>query len=151
MKKILSIAMALLLAGCVTVKIPKYLQDEFPYKKQYFHNFDDTLAATTKALENLGWRISETTHPSVFEHGPDTQESGPRQVLIFTEVRQTPLILSSRYMSLNVYLKQADGNSTDVEIRYVSVMPVLFKSVQNYKNDSVVYKIFDQISELLEK
>ena len=65
-------------------------------------------------------------------------------------MRQTPLVLSSRYTSLNIYLQEID-NGTNVEIRYLSVVPMVFKSTQNYKNDGLVYAIFDRISELLEK
>ena len=44
----------------------KYLKDEFPYKKKFYAGYDETLAATTDALKDLGWQIAETAHPSVF-------------------------------------------------------------------------------------
>lgn len=151
MKKAILLLLALTLSSCVTVKMPKYLKDEFPYKKKFYASFDDTLKATLDTLRALGWRASETVHPSTFEQGQLNEDKNARQILIFTDIRQTPMVLSSRYMSLNVYLMSSEPNNTDVEIRYISVTPMLFKNVQSYKNDSVVYNIFDHISRLLEK
>ncbi len=140
---------ALLLSGCVTVKIPKYIQDASPYKKRFYASFEETLNAARQALGDEGWRISEMANPAVFEQSqvvsPDT-----KQIVIFTEARQTPFIFSSRYMTVNVFLRNAD-DGTDVEVRYASVTPMLFKNANNYKNDSVVNKILNRISELLEK
>ncbi|HOW36028.1 MAG TPA: hypothetical protein PL155_06420 [Candidatus Omnitrophota bacterium] len=148
MKKMGLILLVVFLSGCVTVKIPKYLQENFPYKKKFYARYEETLTATQQALKDLGWTVSEVANPTAFERQAETKDTPAQEVLIFTEVRQTPLILSSRYMSLNVYVRAA-GDSTDVEIRYISVMPILFKSVKNYKNDPVVDKVFDRISELL--
>jgi len=135
--------------GCVTVKIPKYLKSENPYRKEFFASYKDTLDATKKTLDVLGWEITDTVHPSLFEQGADFDEKENRQVLIFTEARQTPLFLSSRYITLNVYVWPLD-NSTNVEIRSFSVTPVLFNNIESYKNDSIVNKIFNQIEKELE-
>ena len=149
MKKIVWIGLLLIwTTGCVTVKIPKYLKDEFPYKKTFYFNFDDTLKSTQLALKDMGWRISDVSNPTVFEQN-QTSDKSVRQVLIFTEVRQTPLIFSSRYMSLNIYVRSLDNKSTDVEIRYLSVTPIVFTSAESHKNDAVIEKIFHRISQLL--
>ena len=150
MKRLAWVVLLIACAGCVTVKIPKYLKDESPYKKKFYASFDKTFAATKQALQDTGWKVTETSSPAVFEQSPSATEKGQKEILIFTEVRQTPLILSSRYMGVNVYLRSAD-NSTDVEIRYISVMPMLFKNAETYKNDLVVNKIFERISQLLGK
>lgn len=138
------------LSGCMTVSIPKYIRDEHPYERKYFASFDDTLKVTVQALEQTGWRIANMSNPETFEKGQAYQEAGAQQVLIFTEARQTPLILSSRYMSLNVYLRALPDKSTQIEIRYLGVTPVLFKNIQRYRHDAVVNKIFAQISHALE-
>ncbi len=148
MKKWVCVGLAILLSGCVTVKIPKYLPTDSSYKKRYFSSFDDVLAATKQALVDTGWKISDMASPSVFEQDASAQGPG-KQILIFMDIRQTPLILSSRYMSINVYLRSVD-DGTEVEIRYMSVMPALFKSLKSYKNDAVVNKIFDRIAQFLE-
>jgi len=144
MKKILLFAFLFLCLGCVTVKIPKYLQEEFPYRKNFSANFDQSFVATTGALKDLGWKITETTTPALF----NPQESGTKkQILIFTEIKQTPLFLLSAYASLNAYLREIDENHTQVEIRYILVMP-FFKS---YQNDAMAGKIFNKIEDKLKK
>ena len=149
MKKLILCALLLSCTGCVTVKIPKYLKNEFPYTKKFYSDFDKVSKATLKALSDLGWRISEMSNPAVFEQDL-ASDSQRKQVVIFTEIRQTPLILSSRYMSLNIYLRAVD-DGTDMEIRYISVTPILFKNVENYKNDAVVNKIFTHIANELKE
>jgi xanthine dehydrogenase molybdopterin-binding subunit B len=111
-------------------------------------SFDRTLNATLDALRALGWNIAEISHPSVFEYDREKESPYDQQVLIFTEIQQTPLFLSSRYTNLNVNLR-AMGESTEVEIRYIAITPVIFKSAQSYRNDALVNGIFDRISELL--
>ena len=148
MRKFFWIFMAIMLTGCVTVKIPKYLQDKFPYQKTYYSPYEETLTAVRQALADSGWKVSEVSSPMAFEQGEVQKEAEGKQVLIFTEVRQTPLFLSSRYLNLNAYVRASD-DGTDVEIRYLGITPMLFKHSQNYRNDAVVNKIFDRISELL--
>ncbi len=149
MKKFIILGLVILLglSGCVTVKMQKYIKDEAPYKKTYFVSFEKTYEATLKALSDLGWKVSDITSPSTYEANASTNEN-KKQVLILTEVRQTPLFLTSRYMNLNVYLRALD-NGTEVEIRYLGVVPALFKSMTNYKNDAVVKKVFTRIQEIL--
>ena len=143
MKRVVYFLLVLALAGCVSVKIPKYLPEKFPYKKKFYADFETTLKAAEEALQDTGWKISDRTHPSLFEEGY-VAEDQVRQALIFTEVRQTPLFLSSRYMGLNVFVRAAD-QGVDVEIRYVSVVPVIFNNRQSYKNDAVVGKVLNRI------
>ncbi len=147
MKRICVVALLLALSGCVTVRTPRYIPDESPYKKKYFSSFEDVYSAALEALKDLGWKIEEMTTPSVYEQeaGDDT---GRKHILIITDVRQTPIFLTSRYMNLNVYLRALD-DGTEVEVRYASVMPVLFKTMQSYQNDAVVNKVFDQIAQIL--
>lgn len=144
MKRIIIWLAVFLLAGCVTVKVPKYLKEDFPYRQDFYANFDKTFNATSDALKELGWKITETTSPSAF----NPQEVSPRkQILIFTEIRQTPLFLASAYTSLNAYLREIDDKYTQVEIRYILVMP-FFKS---YQSDALVDKIFNKIKQNLKK
>ena len=150
MKKFWIFFLLIWCVGCMTVKIPKYLKDEFPYKHKFYASFDDTLDATIQALNDSGWKVADTSHPAVFEQGIARSDVENKQILLFTDVRQTPLLLSSRYMSLNVYIFSSD-ETTDVEVRYMAVTPVLFRSAETYKNDPVVNKVFDRIETILEK
>ena len=148
MKKLVCVALLVVLSGCVTVKIPKYLPSENAYKKKFFLPFDDVLVAAKQALIDTGWQINDMASPSIFEQEASTQTQG-KQILIFTETRQTPLILLSRYKSINVYLRSVD-DGTEVEIRYMGMTQILFINSKNYKNDDVVNKVYDHMAQLLE-
>ena len=135
---------------CVTVKMPRYLKDDHPYKKQYESGFDQVMTAATQALKDLGWAVSGTADPSVFEQSQVDSSKKVKQILLFTEMRQASLVLPWRYMSLNVYVFEADRGA-GVEIRYASVLSVLFFNMKSYQNDDAVNKVFKRISELLKK
>jgi uncharacterized protein YceK len=147
-KKIIIGLAVFFLVGCVTVKVPKYLQEDFPYRKDFTADFDRSFEATYSALKELGWSIAETTSPSAFDPAKAVSK---RQLLIFTEIRQTPLFLSSAYASLNAYLREIDKDHTQIEIRYLSVLPLPFKNVNSYQNDSLIQKIFARIEKNLKK
>jgi len=144
MKKIITALVILFLMGCVTVKVPKYLKEEFPYRQDFYANFDRTFNATSDALKQLGWKITETTTPTVFDPRITDHK---KQILIFTEIKQTPLFLASAYSSLNAYLREIDEKYTQVEIRYILMMP-FFKT---YQDDALVDKIFEKIKDNLNK
>ena len=146
MKKIIIALAVLFLVGCVTVKVPKYLHEDFPYRKDFAADFDQTFTATSRALRELGWKITETTSPSAFD---PTKADAKHQLLIFTEIRQTPLLLASTYASLNAYLREIDPEHTQVEIRYLSVLPLPFKNISIYQNDALIHKIFTRIEKNL--
>jgi len=152
MKKFFYSLMVLVLcvSGCVTVQLPRYVQDKHPYKKQFFVPFNDAYNATDQAIKDLGWKILEVTNPTIYEQEKSSVSESAKSILILTETRQTPLFLSSRYMTLNVFLREQD-NGTEIEIRYGSSMFVLIKNVKSYRNDLVVNKIFNRIEELLKK
>jgi len=149
MKKFTVMLLLLSLMGCVTVKIPKHLSDEFPYKENFSAVFDETYEITMKSLRDLGWKVSDTTYPAVLDQDLSEEGDEAKQVLIFTDVRQTPFFLSSRYMSLNVIITSVERFSTDVEIRYSSITPILFKNIESYQNNPVVNKVFNRIRKQL--
>jgi len=151
MKRIFVVLLILLICGCVTVKIPKYLEDEFPYRQSFNASFEKTFAATLKALKNTGWQVSETTSPLVFGPRKASDKSRKYEVLIFTEIKQTPLFLGSSYVTLNALLRSTDPSHTDVEIRYLSMVAILFKTSKSYQNDKLVERIFDKIELNLKK
>lgn len=146
-----SLVLALLIfsiLGCVTVNVPKYIHEDFPYRQDFSAGFDDTFNATSKVLRELGWKITETANPASFDPRNADQR---KQVLIFTEIRQTPMFLSTSYASLNVYLREMDTDRTQVEVRYLYVLPLPLRDHNRYQNDPLVKKIFNKISENLKK
>jgi len=151
MRRIAAIFLILMLAGCVTVKVPKYLQDEFPYRQSFAANFDQTFTATLKALKETGWRVSETTSPAMMAPRDVSDKEKRYQVMIFTELKQSPLFLASSYESLNVLVSSADATHADVEIRYLMMTALPFKTVNSFQNDRLVKKIFKKIATQLKK
>jgi len=149
--KIISFFLAIVMcAGCVTVNIPKYIQEESPYKKKFYATFEKTMLATTKTLEELGWQVTGTADPASYDREKDLKDANIKQALIFVEVRQTPLFVSSKYTNLNILL-QSDDQATDMEIRYLAVTPAILKDLKSRKNDKAVGKILDRIEELLKE
>ena len=137
-------------AGCVSVQIPQYLQDKYPYKKEFYANYEETLSTVKKILKSSGWTISSTSDPSVYEENSQNKYSQGQKILIFTQEKQTSMLLFSRYTLLNIYVR-ALKNSTEVEIRYEALTPFPFKQFRSYRNDSFVNKLFSQIAQRLEK
>ncbi len=150
MKKILTYCLFLLIfTGCSTTRIPGYIVDKNPYKKILIADFDRNLKAVTETLEKFGWTIAKTTHPSEYERGT-TIESSARQILLFTEIRQTSLFIGTRYTRLNVYLRETQDKTTEVEIRYLTANSFFFKTFYHYKNNKAAERIFKHIQELLD-
>lgn len=146
MKKIIGVSLLIFCAGCVSVQIPKYLQDKHPYKKEFYAGYEETLAATKRVLKDSGWAVSSTTDPSVYEETPQSRNSLGKNILILSENKQTRMLFFSRYTQLNIYVR-ALKNSTEVEIRYEAVTPIPFKQFRSYRNDSFVNKFFNQIGD----
>ncbi|MCK5012351.1 MAG: hypothetical protein KAS66_00880 [Candidatus Omnitrophica bacterium] len=148
MKKLLWIALLLSFTGCVSSTIPNYIQDKNPYKKTFYGPFDKVQEAITKAFEESGWAIEKESRPDLFERDRGLG-SVNKQTLIFTEVRQASFFVGSRYARINAYLNETANNETAVEIRYLNVTLVMFKSFYRYKNDHAVEHIFSKIEENL--
>jgi len=148
-KKILLILVSLCLFGCSTVNIPKYIKDEKPYKQIVYANFEETLEAATKALSDAGWEIISKSDPNVFEHSASKDPNG-QHLLLFTDVKELPLFLGTRYARINTYLRSTSrANETEVEIRYLTVNSVAFASFKNYKHPVAIERIFNDIKNYL--
>jgi hypothetical protein len=137
------------LCGCITVQMPQYLKDKNPYYREFYVDYDKTLKATIQALENLGWKVTKQTNPMVFESDSATPASTPRQVLLFTNMRQKGMIFGSCYRTLNVLLKE-NNEKTDVEVRYFSIFSTVLKNFESYKDDALVRQIFEQIESAID-
>ncbi len=149
MKRLLPLFLVFLLAGCASVNVPNYIQDKHPYKKSFYGNFDDILDATKKTLEEYGWRIASTSAPSVFERAEGSEHTPGQQILLFTELKQTSFFVGTKYSRINVYLREGTDNSTEVEIRYVTVNSMSVKNFYKYRSDHFVERVFKRIDQLL--
>ena len=101
------------------------------------------VSSTITALEDLGWIIEHKVDPAVYEQG-SIESAEEQRVLLLTQIRQTPMFLGTRYAKLNVYIKSLKGVS-EIEIRYLTVTSVFFKTFQTYQNDKAVERIFRRI------
>ncbi len=142
-------AFAFFLVGCTTVRIPKYVTDKSPYKRVFVASYENTLDVTKQTLENLGWKVTDAANPSLYEQNR-VSDASKKQILLFTQIRQTAMFLFTRYSTLNVYLRDIQGTS-EVEIRYLVMTPFLFKTFEGHKNDRLVNQIFSRIAKGLEK
>lgn len=148
MKKIFLVLCAVVLAGCVSAKIPTYLKDNVPYKKNFYAGYDETLAAVEQTIADLGWKVASKSDPTIYEAQVVTDDINRQEILIFTEIRQMPFMLGTRYSKMNIFVRRL-SETTEIEIRYVTITSTLFKSFESYKHDAAVARVFEHIEGLL--
>ena len=146
-KKVLLLSVLMSCLGCATVHIPTYLADKNPYIRRFYANHEEALVAITKTLEDLGWEIEGTTDPSVYERSrtPDLDE---REILLFTKIRQTPLMVGTRYAKINVFVR-SKAEISEIEIRYLTTTSVSFQKMESYQDDSAVERMFARCADVL--
>jgi len=142
-----ALILGMVVSGCTTISIPSYVGTKNPYKKKFYANFDEAVASVTKSLEELGWKVEAQVDPSVYE-SDKTLDPDQKHTLIFSDTRQTRFFVGSRYARLNIYMSSAQ-DSTEIEIRYMTVTSIPFKTFYNYKNDKTVERIFKHLQEKL--
>ena len=147
MKKFI-LFLAIFLVGCTSVNIPNYIPDKYPYKKTIYGDYGKVLKATEQALDEFGWAITSRADPSVFERSASDDQHLTKQTLIFTKVRETSLVVGSRYARLNAYVRSTDDKSCEVEIRYVTISSTSVKNFYNYRKDHLIERMFKRIEEL---
>ena len=146
MRKILSgILSIVFLSGCVAAVLPQYLSDKHPYKKEFFSDYDESVEAVKTSLAELGWTVAGQGSPDVYERAVTPND---KSVIIFSEIRQTPMFFGSRYAKLNVIVRGIQ-DKTEIEIRYVTVTSVPFRNIETFRNDATVKRIFEHIEKYL--
>jgi len=150
MRRIVSVLLILTLAGCSSITIPNYIHDKHPNLKTFYSPYDQVHAATLKALGEFGWRIEKEADPALYERGRQFQDASRQQTLIFTDINQLSFFAGARYARLNVFLRVTADKATEVEVRYLKVTSVLFKTLYNYKNDRLAERIFNRIEKELD-
>ncbi len=135
--------------GCATAAMPFYLPGKKPYVKRFYANYDTALAAVNQTLSDLGWKVEKSMDPAIYEQ-MRTSDLNEKQVLLITEVRQISFVVGTRYARMNIYLRSKGGIS-EVEIRYLTMSSLTFKSIKDYNNDSEVKRVFGRLEEILSK
>lgn len=139
--------LAVLLTGCSTVVVPKYIRDEHPYEKVLYSDYEGALAAVREVLTARGWEIAETADPAVYEYHKALASAGRRQVLLFTNVRTGAYIFGTRYHRVNVYLREITTQTTSLEVRYMTVSSIPFRTFYNYRKDKAAGKLISVIEQ----
>lgn len=148
----LSFLLLLSLMGCTRLVIPKYISDDNPYKKVFYTDFDKSVLATEKALEDLGWTISEKADPVIYERTKSLIDSDTKQILIFTEAKKAFNPFGSTRKQINVYLRSEEGEgTTEIELRYLKVASLTFKIFYRYKNNKLMDRLFEEIGKEVNK
>ncbi len=150
-KKFFCVLVLFALVGCASISIPKYIKNDNPYKKTLYASFEKVLPAAIRTLEAEGWKIEERADPGVYEMRTGEKIHQGKQVLLITGVRKLPVFVASSYARLNVYVTSGVEESTEVEVRYLTVNSVTFKSFYNYAHDRSVKKLLEKIEENVTK
>lgn len=153
MKKIFFLLLPALLIGCVTIKMPETIQEDFAYKKVFKSDFEKSIKAAAASLEDFGWKVSDISRSKLIKQDRTPDKSTIYLAYILTEIKQTQLFLTSAYSTFNVRVEPIDDAQTEIAIRYLSVMPIppFYNKKISYKNDKLVDKIYSDIEKYLSK
>ena len=141
--------MIFVLFGCASIAVPNYIKDKNPYSKKFYGQYKDILKIASDSIEELGWKISSTSDPLIFENSIVSPDNSAEHILIFAETKQDPWILGTTYKKLNVYVRAGGNDKTEVELRYIRINSTFFMKFYGYKADRLAKKIFDKIEEKL--
>jgi hypothetical protein len=149
MKGALSWLLLITLAGCATVLLPSYVPDKNPYKRKFYADYPIVLEAVKKALASSGWTVTEEADPGVYERRWAVADPGIRHVLLFTDYRES-FGIGAKSMVLNAYVRAAPDAAVEIELRYLKVSTVSYKSFYDYKNDKLIEQIFREVEKNLQ-
>ncbi|MBF0385659.1 MAG: hypothetical protein HQL27_07275 [Candidatus Omnitrophica bacterium] len=149
LKKLPSFLLLLAVSGCTTITIPKYIKDEAPYSRKFMADFATVQKASVSTLEEMGFKIEDTADPMLYERGQQYAGSPGRQILIFTEIKQIPFFLGTKYTRVNVYLRDIDQATTEVEFRYMTINQLPLKHFYGYKKKGFADKFFKLVAKKL--
>jgi hypothetical protein len=147
MRSALIVALLTVFCGCTTVQLPNYIKSDRPYVRKYYGDIEQINAVVRNVLVHNGWKIKSEARPSVYERPSDGQNT-EKDVLLFTNVKQHPMILYSSYTHLNVLI-HAIAEGAEVEIRYHKVTPLLIKQFNSTRNDKLVNGLLEAIEQAL--
>lgn len=143
--------MSVFFFGCATasVGIPDYIKDVNPYKKKYYASLDLTKAQVQEVVADFNWVLTGESDPAIFETAKRLSDAAGEQVLLFYQYNQGKKL--SKTTRLNIYLRTIDSTTTEVELRYLNIKRMPFKSFTTYRNDKVVEQIFTAIEDQIHR
>ena len=153
MKRIFILLLPLLFIGCVTIKMPETIKEDFTYKKVLEADFEKSIKAATKALGDFGWKVADISRSKLVKEDRSQDKKPVYLAYIFTEIKQSQLFLTSAYSTFNVRAEVIDDTHTEISMRYLSVVPIppFYNKKISYKNDKLVDRIYSDIEKYLSK
>ena len=137
------------LCGC-TVQVQSYIKSDHPYARKLYGNYDKIVLIIKEVLAQNKYKILSETHPSVYERSSDENKETPEDLLLFTDIKQHPMLLYSSYTHLNIFI-HAETDGAQVELRYGKTTSFLVKQINSTRNDKLANRLLDQMEqELLE-
>jgi transketolase len=151
MKKIVIFFLSIILVGCVTIEIPEQIKEEYAYTRIFKGNFETSIDAASKALKDLGWKVSYVSRSMLTKKDRVLDNKPIQQAYIFTDIKQTLLLFTSSYSIFNVRIKVIDEANTEIGVRYLSVtlIPPFYNKKISYRNDKLVKKLYRNIQRYL--
>lgn len=151
MKKLLILLLPIFFIGCITIKIPEQIKEEFVYKRVFKANLENSLKVVTDSLADLGWKVAYVSRSKLTKKDRTLDSEPKYQAYIFTEIKQVQLFLTSSYSTFNVRIEAIDDIQSEIAVRYLSVTPIppFYKHKINYKNDKLIDKFYVNIERQL--
>ena len=147
MKKVLPLVGLIFLVGCTSLQIPAYIQDKHPYAQRFYADHGEVVEAVKKSLHDVGWEVEGTADPLTYEE-TRLPEPGSVNILLYSPVRQTPMLLWTTYRRVNVVINSKNKVS-DVEVRYTKINLFPFKQFKSFRNDKLAKRILQHITDYL--
>lgn len=147
MKKILFLFLLGSIIGCSTVQIPSYVKDEKSFEERFYANHDRVKSAVSQALTDMGWVVDRELDPNIFEMNPG-YEDYEEGVLLITKVRRTWMLVTSRYIRMNVYIF-SNNDVSQVEMRYLAINDMFFFKPRSYGSENMAERLFSLVKKYL--
>ncbi len=144
MRFALYVMLMLFASGCTTVTVGNYIRSDHPYTKKIYGDYDKIVETIRQVLAKNGYKVTGESYPSVYERPVDAHQETPKDLLLFSQIKQHSMIFLSSYTHLNIYIRSV-AEGAEVEVRYGKVTSVLVKQFQSTRDDKLGKRILDQI------
>ena len=149
MKRILPcLCLLVTLSGCSTLVLPRYIPDKNPTAKNFHADYEEVVAATKKAFEDLGWEVAAEGDPALYERAWQLRDKSVKQVLLMSNYRKSSFLIVTKNEAINAYIRSGTA-ATELELRFLKVSTYPFKSFYKYRNKKLISRLFDRIDKNL--
>lgn len=136
------------MCGCTTITVGNYIQSDHPYARKIYGDYDKIVTVIRQVMEKNGYKITGESYPSVYERPVDVRQETPKDLLLFSVIRQHSLIIYSSYTHVNVYIRSIIEGA-DVEVRFGKITSTWVKQIHSSRNDRLGNKILNEIEQAM--